>query len=121
MHAGMQSFYTTIEHFRRCCETRYLAHRNLFFPQQDRCSACGNDVYALAFQRASKCSDAGFVRNGNESAANFHPKKRNFTSFRAKSRLQRSRRRRRGQAFHFDAEGLDSATGSLDTVALRSE
>ena len=72
MHAGMQSFYTAIEHFRKCGETRDLAHGNFFFPQQDRCSACGNDVYALAFQRTSKRSDAGLVRNGNECAANFH-------------------------------------------------
>jgi hypothetical protein len=72
MHAGMQSFYTAIEHFGKCGETRYLAHGNFFFLQQDRCSACGNDVYPLAFQRASKRSDSGFVGNGNESAANFH-------------------------------------------------
>jgi len=72
----MQSFYTAIEHFRKCGETRYLAHGNFFFPQQDRCSACGNDVYALAFQRTSKRSNASLVRNGNESAANFHEKLR---------------------------------------------
>ena len=72
MHAGMQSFYTAFEHFRKCCETRYLAHGNFFLPQQDGCSTCGNDVYALALQRASKRSDAVFVRNGNDSAANFH-------------------------------------------------
>src|SRR4030095_1440511 len=45
---------------------------NFFCLQQDRCSTCGNDVHALAFQRASKLSDTGCVRNGNESAANFH-------------------------------------------------
>src|SRR6266540_7124490 len=72
MHARMQRFYTAIEHFRKCRETRDLAHRNFFFFQQDRCSACGNDVYALSFQRASKCCDPGFVRHGNESATDFH-------------------------------------------------
>src|SRR5262249_20467250 len=74
VHARMQSFYAAIEHFRKCGETRDLAHWNFFFPQQDRCSACGNDIYALAFQRPGKGSDAAFVRNGNESAANFHGK-----------------------------------------------
>ena len=71
MHAGMQSFHPAIEHFRKCGETRNLAHWNFFLPQQVRCSAGGNDVYALAFQRASKRSDTGFVRNGNESAGGF--------------------------------------------------
>src|SRR4029453_5467324 len=45
MHARMQSFYTAIEHFRKCGETRYLAYGNFVFLQQDRSSACGNDVY----------------------------------------------------------------------------
>src|SRR5262249_54153074 len=70
--AGMQRLYTAIEHFRKRCETRDLAHRNFFFPQQDRCPTCGNDIYTLALQRAGKRGDTGFVRNGNERAADFH-------------------------------------------------
>jgi hypothetical protein len=121
MHAGMQSFYTAIEHFRKCGETRYLAHGNFFFFQQDRCSACGNDVYALAFQRASKRSDAGFVRDGNESAANFHP---------GSGILRHSERIRGCNAVIEDNEARlsiplqklsGSATGSFDSAALRSE
>src|SRR4029077_18906563 len=57
MHAGMQSFYPAIEHFRKCGETRYLAHGNFFVLRQDAGPACGNDVYALSCQRASKRSD----------------------------------------------------------------
>src|SRR4030095_6225444 len=88
MHAGMQSLYTAIEHFRKCGKTRYLAHGNFFFFKQDRCSACGNDVHALAFQRASKRSDAGLVRNGNESAANSHGKLKACKCYKVKTVLR---------------------------------
>src|SRR5204863_3701741 len=47
------------------------------------------------------------------------PSRNNCSSFQAKSRLQRSRRRRRGQALHPAALLHGSATGFFDFAMLR--
>ena len=68
----MQSFHPPFQHFGKSGETRNVAHRNFFLPQQVRRAAGGNDIDALPLQRARKRGDAGFVGNGNECAGDFH-------------------------------------------------
>jgi hypothetical protein len=72
MHARMQSFHTSFQHFRKCGEARDLAHWNLFLPQQVCRPPGRNNVHALPLQRAGKRGDTAFVGNGNESAGDFH-------------------------------------------------
>src|SRR5262245_221718 len=72
--ARMPGRHTPLEHVRKCSKARDLANWNVFLPQQDRCSACGNDVDALTLKGARKRSDASFVGNGNQSAGDFHPR-----------------------------------------------
>src|SRR5205814_7797897 len=49
MHTGMQSLYTSFQHFRKSGEARDLAHGNFFLLQQVCRPSGRNNVHALAF------------------------------------------------------------------------
>ena len=72
VHAWVQSFHAPFEHFGKGGETGNLAHRHIFFAQEISRSTGGDDVHALALERARERGDTGFVRNRNECAADLH-------------------------------------------------
>src|SRR4029077_1627994 len=72
VHFWMQCLDPSIEHFGKPGETGNATHIDSCLSQKTRCAARGNDFDALFLELARKIGHASLVRNGDESALDFH-------------------------------------------------